>query len=141
MKWKLLLVDDESTILDTLAELLTDDDLDVIKARNGKEGLQLLRDEEIDVVVSDIAMPEMDGLTMYSMARAMGIFVPQIFFSAHIRPEQMDSLMASGVNAVVPKPHFEKLSAEINSILVKNEFMGRDFKAEFLPSHLIQDYV
>lgn len=128
MKWELLLIDDEPCILDTLAELLTEDDINVTKAKNGKEGLALLKEHHFDVVVSDISMPEMDGVTMFSLARALGIFVPHIFFSAHVRPAQIEALKAAGVRAVVPKPYFEKLSAEINSILVKNEFISSGFQ-------------
>src|SRR5687768_3085918 len=82
MKWELLLVDDEPCILDTLAEWLTDDDINVTKAKNGKEGLALLKEKRFDVVVSDVTMPVMDGTTMLREARATGTYVPHIFFSA-----------------------------------------------------------
>lgn len=122
MKWELLLIDDEPCILDALAELLTDDEITVTTATNGLEGLNLLKEKSFDVVVSDISMPFMDGPTMFSEAKASGIFVPHIFFSASADSTLIQKLKIAGANAVVQKPYFEKLSAEINSVLVRNEF-------------------
>ena len=139
MNWNLLLIDDEPCILDTLAELLTDDDITVTKARNGKEGLALLKERQFDVVVTDITMPVMDGPSMFFLAKAAGIFVPHIFFSAELRPALIETLKIAGAHAIVPKPCFEKLSAEINSILVKKEFMNEE-KSDYstLESILLQ---
>ncbi len=123
MKYELLLVDDEPCILDTLAEWLTDDDINVTKARNGKDGLALQKERRFDVVISDINMPVMSGIMMFSEARAAGIFTPHIFFSAHASSELIHTLKYAGVTAVVPKPHNERLSLEINSVLKRSELM------------------
>lgn len=130
MTWNLLLIDDEPCILDTLAELLTEDDVTVTKAKNGQEGLAFLKEKHFDVVVTDVSMPEMDGPTMFYHAKAAGIFTPHIFFTANSRPAMIQSLKMAGAYAIVPKPCFEKLSAEINSVLVKKELMRI---SEFLP--------
>lgn len=122
MKWELLLIDDEACILDSLAEWLEEDDITVTKARNGLEGLKLLKERHFDVVVSDISMPVMDGVTMFTEARASGVFVPHIFFSASCDYKLLQSLKNAGATAIVQKPYFEKLSAEINSVLIKSEF-------------------
>lgn len=122
MKYELLLVDDEACILDSLAEWLTDDDINVTKARNGQEGLALLKDRQFDVVVSDISMPMMSGIMMFSEARAAGIFTPLIFFSAHADAEIIRTLKYSGATAVVQKPYNERLSVEINSVLTRKDF-------------------
>lgn len=111
-------------------ELLTEDDLSVTKASNGKEGLALMKKRHFDVVVSDISMPILDGASMFFEAKASGIHFPHIFFSAHVGPELSADLKLAGAYAVVPKPHFEKLSAEINSILSRKELSQR--KAWFI---------
>lgn len=123
MKWQMLLVDDEPCILETLAEWLTDDDIIVTTAKNGREGLNLLKEKRFDIVVSDINMPVMDGVEMYFAAKAAGVFVPHIFFSANQDHKLIQSLKAAGAAAIIPKPHNERLSAEINSVLVKSQFM------------------
>lgn len=122
MKYELLLVDDEACILDTLAEWLTDDDINVTTAKNGKEGLALLKERHFDVVVSDISMPMMSGIMMFSEARAVGIFTPVIFFSAHAGADLIQTLKYAGATAVIQKPHTERLSIEINSVLLKKDF-------------------
>lgn len=122
MEWQMLLIDDEPCILSALAELLTDDDISVTTAKNGIEGLKLLQERHFDVVVSDISMPLMDGPSMFREARASGIFVPHIFFSASADLKMIQDLKEEGAKAVVQKPYFEQLSSEINSVLIKSEF-------------------
>jgi DNA-binding response OmpR family regulator len=122
MKWHLLLIDDEQGILEPLAELLTEDDIVVSTATNGLEGLTLLKERHFDVVVSDISMPLMDGKTMLLSAKALGIFVPTIFFSAHADQKIIQELKEIGAVTVVKKPNIEMLSAELNSVLTRNQF-------------------
>lgn len=122
MKYELLLVDDEACILDTLAEWLTDDDINVTTAKNGKEGLALLKSAHFDVVVSDINMPVMDGVEMLFAAKAAGIFIPHIFFSASADAKFIQSLKQNGA-IVVAKPYNERLSMEINSVLTRKELI------------------
>lgn len=122
MKWELLLVDDEQCLLETLADLLTEDDIVVTTAKNGEEGLALLKKKKFDVVVSDINLPVKSGPAMFSDSTSQGIFVPYIFFSATADQNLKQSLRAQGA-IVVDKPHFEKLSAEVNSVLTKKEFL------------------
>lgn len=132
MKWELLLIDDERCILDSLAELLTEDDIVVTKATNGLEGLSLLKEKHFDVVVTDLSMPHMDGQEMFIQARADGIHVPMIFFSASVNQKDIQALKDVGAHAVVMKPHFERLSVEINSVLNKNQFMfAKEYELEF----------
>jgi DNA-binding NtrC family response regulator len=66
----ILLVDDQDSFLSLLAEAVTDAGHSVHLAENGRVALQRLVDEKIDVdvVVSDIAMPAMDGLDFYDRA-------------------------------------------------------------------------
>jgi PAS domain S-box-containing protein len=62
LKGKVLIVDDESHILELLKIVLEDFGLDVVSAENGKEGLDLfLSEEKIDLIISDVKMPVMDG--------------------------------------------------------------------------------
>lgn len=132
MKWELLLIDDEQCILDSLAELLTEDDIIVTKAKNGLEGLSLLKEKHFDVVVTDLTMPHMDGHEMLVQARAEGICVPVIYFSASTNPKDIQALKNAGAHAVIMKPHFERLSIEINSVLNKNQFMfAKEYELEF----------
>ncbi len=136
MKWKMLLVEDDPFLLESLAELLSEGDVSITKAINGEEGLFLLKNHTFDIVVSDIAMPLMDGITMFENAKAADIQVPLIFFSAQVRPEMVENLKARGVQAVIPKPYFEKLVVEVERILDHNHKV-----VDFLSSPFIKDLV
>ncbi|MDP3899869.1 MAG: response regulator [bacterium] len=63
-KKTILIVDDEKSILDLLKETFTNEDIEVIRALNGKEGLKLALEKQPDLILLDIIMPEMGGLTM-----------------------------------------------------------------------------
>ena len=58
---RILVVDDEPSIITSLRRLLKHYGMEVFTANSGREGLELLEREQIDVVVSDMKMPEMDG--------------------------------------------------------------------------------
>ncbi len=66
MKHTLLLVDDEPNILSTLEWLLVEDGYQIFTANNGKEALDLLKNQAIDVIVSDYRMPHMTGVEFLS---------------------------------------------------------------------------
>ncbi|OUS31114.1 hypothetical protein A9Q99_04690 [Gammaproteobacteria bacterium 45_16_T64] len=59
---KILLIDDDKDFNDTLKEFLEYEGFSVICAYNGKEGLSLIRKEKPDLIITDIVMPNVDGL-------------------------------------------------------------------------------
>lgn len=59
---RILLIDDDANIRGILAEMLTTAGYEVVEASNGKEGVKLYRDVPFDLVVTDLLMPEKDGL-------------------------------------------------------------------------------
>jgi len=61
---RILLVDDESSIVNVLEEMLTQLDYEVVTAPGGTEALQKLSSGGIDLVVTDLVMPNMDGLQL-----------------------------------------------------------------------------
>jgi CheY-like chemotaxis protein len=61
---KILVIDDEQGIRDLLDTLLRRKGYDVVLAESGRQGLELFRRERPDVIVLDLKMPEMDGLTV-----------------------------------------------------------------------------
>ena len=69
-KYKILVVDDEPDILEFISIVLEDNDAVVIRAKNGKEALELARKENPDLITLDIQMPEMDGGQVFESLRA-----------------------------------------------------------------------
>ena len=66
---KILLVDNDSIYLNLLAEVLALHAYIVVKARNGEEALDILWKESVDLVISDISMPKMNGMNLYGTIR------------------------------------------------------------------------
>ena len=64
-KKQVLIVDDEPNLRKILAAQLSRDGYDVMTAEDGEQGLQMLRDHHIDLVVTDLKMPKVDGMTFF----------------------------------------------------------------------------
>lgn len=66
---KILIVEDESDLREALVDKLTREGFDAREARNGEEGLELALKEHPDLILLDIVMPKMDGMTMLKRLR------------------------------------------------------------------------
>ena len=114
---KILIVEDEKGIRDTLKIFIKNDGYEVMEAVNGKEGLAMALNNELDLIVADIMMPVMDGLEMTMKIREVSD-VPIIFLSA--KSEDIDKIkgLNLGADDYITKP-FEpmELLARIKSNL------------------------
>jgi CheY-like chemotaxis protein len=59
---RILVIDDDVLVLDMLYELLTREGYDVLRASNGEEGIRLYRKEPVDLIITDLIMPEKEGI-------------------------------------------------------------------------------
>ena len=59
---RILVIDDDEQVLDMLYESLTREGYDVLKASNGEQGLRLYREKSVDLIITDIIMPEKEGI-------------------------------------------------------------------------------
>ena len=80
--WRVLVVDDEPAIRETLSDLLEDEGFVVTRARDGLEALHLLESRVFDLVISDVKMPRLDGASMARQLRRQGIPIPIVLMSA-----------------------------------------------------------
>lgn len=83
-KYKIAVIEDEEIMSESLSGGLEDSGFDVVKAFDGEAGLQLVLKEKPDLVLLDIIMPKMDGLTMLAKLRESGEFgkhVPTILLT------------------------------------------------------------
>jgi CheY-like chemotaxis protein len=78
----ILVVDDDELVRRVVAELLEDSEFSVIEARSGREALDLTRVRpELDLVISDVNMPEMDGLQLIRELKSIRPSLPVILMS------------------------------------------------------------
>jgi DNA-binding response OmpR family regulator len=126
----ILLVDDEEEILQFLDRVLRVK-FTVFKAENGKEALQILQAETIQLVVSDVMMPEMDGFALCRAIKGNFDFshIPVILLTAKNTIQSKVEGLELGADAYIEKPFSkEHLQAQIAS-LIANRSMVRDYFA------------
>jgi DNA-binding response OmpR family regulator len=100
---KVLLVEDEATLRDTLALNLRSEGYDVVTASDGLSGLRLAREQAPDLVIVDLMLPELDGLSLVRMLRRDST-VPIIILTA--RGTEIDKIagLETGADDYVVKP-------------------------------------
>jgi two-component system, chemotaxis family, chemotaxis protein CheY len=93
----IVVVDDEIGIRTFLREALQDEGYTILEAGNGHEALSLLTTTRVDLIISDIMMPRMDGLTMVRTMRAnpQARTIPVILISAALPPPDVASLVST----------------------------------------------
>jgi signal transduction histidine kinase/DNA-binding response OmpR family regulator/HPt (histidine-containing phosphotransfer) domain-containing protein len=103
---KVLLVEDKEINRELATELLNEVGIDVESAENGKVALEMVENNAYDLVLMDIQMPEMDGLTATKMIRATGRFsnLPILAMTAHAMKGEAEKSMAAGMNEHITKP-------------------------------------
>jgi two-component system, chemotaxis family, chemotaxis protein CheY len=104
---KVLIVDDSSTVRDEVAGFLKNNGLDVATAVDGKDGLAKLRaDTGIRLIVSDVNMPNMDGLTMVEKIRSelSNQAVNVIMLTTESSPAMKERGKAAGVKGWIVRP-------------------------------------
>ena len=102
----ILVVDDSISLRQVVAISLQGKGYDVIQAGNGKEALSKLDGTKINLVISDVNMPIMDGLTFVTEMKKMPKykFAPVIMLTTEAGSEMKDKGRAAGVKAWVVKP-------------------------------------
>ena len=121
---RILIVDDHTLFRDGLSSLLRARGLEVVgEAGNGREAVELARALCPDIVLMDLAMPEMDGLTATQTIRALGGSkgaIPIVAVTAEAMPEQVRRCLAAGMDAHVAKPiRPDVLYAVIEEVLTR----------------------
>ena len=84
---KILIIDDERTIRNTLRDILSYEGHEMILASDGLEGLENLKNNKFDIILCDIKMPKMDGMEVLDKVIEMGLDTPIVMISAHWRPQ------------------------------------------------------
>lgn len=119
MKPNFLIVDDSPVMRRFIQRVLDATDLDMgkrLEAGNGWEGLELLKNEQVDIVLADMNMPVMDGAAMVRAMRRHPDWkkLPVLVVSTDRSAERMDEMRALGVDGYVTKPFSpEQLEAKI----------------------------
>lgn len=109
---KILIIDDERSIRRALREILEFEEYDVFEAENGREGLDLLKANQYDLVFCDIKMPLLDGMEVLEAVKKTENETPFIMISGHGTIETAVEAIRKGAFDFIEKP------LDLNRILV-----------------------
>jgi PAS domain S-box-containing protein len=101
---KILLIDDDTRVLDTFARTLRLAGYTVITAGNGEKGLKLYRQERPDIVLLDLWMPDVDGLAALHAMREQDPEANVILITGHGDKEAVIDALRAGASDFLPKP-------------------------------------
>ena len=120
-KIRMLLVEDEQTLADIIADTLGEKEFDVTVAYNGAEGLRRFDERRPDVVVTDIMMPGMDGFSFVDALRRRSADVPILFLSARSAVDDVIHGFETGGNDYQRKPFaMSELVVRVKALVGRN---------------------
>ena len=112
MVMKILIIDDERSIRNSLKEILADEGYDVDVAENGAQGCSMVDKEKYSVIFCDIKMPEMDGMEVLDRLGQMGVDAAVIMISGHGDIDTAVECIKRGAFDFIQKP------LDLNRILI-----------------------
>jgi len=115
---RLLVIEDDATLRESLVKGLGKAGFAVEQAADGREGLYCAQEYPIDLAIIDLGLPEVSGLDIIRTVRADGKTYPILILTARDRWEDKVDGLSAGADDYVVKPfHFEEVSARVNALL------------------------
>jgi signal transduction histidine kinase/DNA-binding response OmpR family regulator/ligand-binding sensor domain-containing protein len=130
----LLLIEDNEELLQLMVKLLKKE-YNLFTARNGKEGIKILEDEYVDLTISDIMMPEMDGLEFCKQVKNNfeTSHVPIILLTAKNAEEDRIEAYDAGADGFISKPfNVNVLHSKTKNLLKSRAKIAKEFKKQFV---------
>jgi len=132
-KMRILVVDDEAPMLKLLETILKKDGYDVIKAQNGFDALEIVKTERIDLVISDIKMPKMNGFELLKRLKAENPKIGVIIMTGYGEIFTVKDALLLGADEYITKPFktheislvVEKTIWRLNSTNKKEQSTGK----------------
>lgn len=120
-KKKILVVDDEQDVRETLESVLANLEFDPVVAPGGREAMEVIRREKVDIVLSDLYMPEMDGIELLKRVKAENKNIVFLMITAHPTIETAVDAIKKGAYDYLTKPfHIEEVKMKIDRALEKS---------------------
>ncbi|MHB8894827.1 MAG: response regulator [Candidatus Geothermincolia bacterium] len=114
---KVLIADDDPITVKKLTEGLLDTDYTVLSARSGTECLKVVSEENPDVILLDVIMPEMDGLEALEELRKTSD-VPVVIMSAFGNGDKVDQARKLGIECFLNKPFDTEVLIELLDVIL-----------------------
>lgn len=117
----ILIIDDDTSVLETTAVLLREHGYSVIPCENAKDAIAKLRENKIDVVLTDIRMPEVSGIELLEEVRSINMDIPVILMTAYAELDVAISAMGKGAFDFIVKPYKSELLVHSVEMAVKHK--------------------
>jgi len=138
MKKTILLVDDEVSLLNILTNILKYKGYNILQAKEGREALGIIKNEEVDLMLLDLVMPGMDGMDVLNESMKIKPELPVIMITAHGTIKNAIEATKIGAQDFLEKPiEAERILLTIKNILDKEELRIRK---ERLLEKVMQQY-
>ncbi len=142
MKYNLIIVDDHKMFLDGLLSILnSENDYNVLLS--SKDGshiakyLEINPNEKIDLIITDISMPQLDGISLNKIIKEKNQHIKTLVVSMHSDVEMIDDLIENDVDGYVPKnAEKEELLKAIQTILQGEKYFSKEIKDIYLQNKL-----
>jgi two-component system NtrC family sensor kinase len=122
---RILAVDDSSTYLNELSNVLRSEGYEVVNARSGVEALEMLAAQSVDCILLDLIMPDLDGIETCRRIKNSPIFrdIPLLMMTAHEERNAMIEGLSTGADDFIAKSsEFEVLKARVRAQLRRKQF-------------------
>ena len=100
----ILIVDDSVSVRLHIVDICNSHGYDTIEANNGVEALEILRQQPIDLLLTDINMPEMNGIELLEAMKEEGITTTSIAITTNVSPKTMEQAKQLGMKGWMIKP-------------------------------------
>lgn len=128
MQKKLLVIDDEQSILDSLSRTFFDLGYELFLSTDPRVGLDILKSEGVQVVLTDLKMPGMDGLEVLQRVKQYNPDVQVILITGHGSIDEAVAAMKKGAYDFIPKPfNKQEITAVVNRAFEKVSLMAENF--------------
>ena len=150
---KILIIDDERSIRNSLKEILMDEGYEVDVAENGAQGCAMVEKEKYGVVFCDIKMPEMDGMEVLDRFASMGVDAAVVMISGHGDIDTAVECIKKGAFDFIQKPldlnrilitiknATEKVSLVKETKILKKKVYGQEMVGESAPMQHIREMI
>lgn len=121
MAKRIMTVDDSASVRQMVSFTLKNAGYDVLEAADGQEALELFQKEPVDMVITDLNMPRMDGIELIRCARRLpaGKFIPIIMLTSESQSNKKQEGKEAGASGWIVKPFKpEQLLAVVQRVLV-----------------------
>ncbi len=124
MKAKILVVDDEKTIRESLSMVLEEEGYTAQAVSNGKEALDLVKETDFDIVITDLKMPELDGMELLKQCQRLCPQTSLIIITAHGSLESAIEALRAGAYDYILKPFdFDEVLLKIKRLINHKELV------------------